>query len=319
MSAENVLQGVVGKVGEFYEWIADRLNDDAARAEVLVDLGLPPTIAVGQPFPQHQIKGINEYRKTISIETEVSAAHAQDLGKVLGLSSSKAAKLVVPEKNLANIRAYRDANDPSFDDFKKALGDIKEIFSTLTNFVKALDVEGIHNIPELVHRLIDILMVDYLRLHLVPYGPLIYWAAQPLGFIEEPITATIPHVVWSRIVTIFRSRGRRLDDEGQARIVSDSVFIPLAATLAILEIAGAKPSTTRQDDGDLSAIAIEPLYGWDPSPGSPTPLLDKMSERTLSVRFNWKERDLADPKKAVDKNGTVTFLFVPKSMVAPAC
>ena len=63
-------------------------------AEVLIDLGLPPTIAVGQPFPQHQVKGINEYRKTISIETEVSAAHAQDLGKVLGLSSSKAAKLV---------------------------------------------------------------------------------------------------------------------------------------------------------------------------------------------------------------------------------
>ena len=207
MSADNFLQGVVGKVGEFYEWIADRLNDDAARAEVLIDLGLPPTIAVGQAFPQHQIKGINEYRKTISIETEVSAAHAQDLGKVLGLSSSKAAKLVLPEKNLANIRAYRDANDPSFDDFKKALGDIKEIFTTLTNFVKALDVEGIHNIPELVHRLIDILMVDYLRLHLVPYGPLIYWAAQPLGFLEEPITATIPHVVWNRFVTIFKRRG----------------------------------------------------------------------------------------------------------------
>ncbi|MEP7304355.1 MAG: DUF6603 domain-containing protein [Acidobacteriota bacterium] len=311
MSAENFLQGVVGKVGEFYEWIADRLNDDAARAEVLIDLGLPPTIAVGQAFPQHQIKGINEYRKTISIETEVSAAHAQDLGKVLGLSSSKAAKLVVPEKNLANIRAYRDANDPSFDDFKKALGDIKECFTTLTNFVKALDVEGIHNIPELVHRLIDILMVDYLRLHLVPYGPLIYWAAQPLGFLEEPVTATIPHFVWSRFVTIFKPGGPRLDNEDQARASSDNVFIPIAATLAILELADVKPGTTRQDDGDLSAIAIEPLYGWDPSPGSPTPLLDKMSERTLSVRFNWKERDLLDPKKAVDKNGTVTLVFVP--------
>lgn len=312
MSAENVLQGIVGNIGEFYEWIADRLNDDAARAEVLVDLGLPPTIAVGQPFPQHQIKGINEYRKTISIETEVSAAHAQDLGKVLGLSSSKAAKLALPEKNLANIRAYRNARDPSFDDFEKALGDIKEVFTALTNFVKALDVEGIHNVPELVHRLLDILMVDYLRLHLVPYGPLIYWAAQPLGFLEEPVTATIPHVVWNRFVTIFRRRGWLLDDEDQARTMSDTVFIPTAATLVILGLVKVFPITSRQDDGDLSAIAIEPLYGWDPSPGSPTPLLDKMSERTLSVRLNWKERDLADPKKAIDKNGTLTFLFVPR-------
>jgi uncharacterized protein DUF6603 len=312
VSAENFLQGIVGRIGEFYEWLADRLNDDAARAEVLIDLGLPPNITVDQPFPQHQIKGINEYRKTISIETEVSTAHAQDLGKVLGLSSSNAAKLVLPEKNLANIRAYRDANDPSFDDFKKALGDIKEIFSTLTNFVKALDVEGIHNIPELVHRLIDILMVDYLRLHLVPYGPLIYWSAQPLGFLEEPVTATIPHVVWNRFVTIFRSRGWLLDDEDQARTLSDSVFVPLSATLVILGLAKVTQFTSQQDDGDLSTITIEPLYGWDPSPGSPTPVLDKMSERTLSVRFNWKERDLADPKKAVDKNGTLTFVFVPR-------
>ena len=312
MSAENILQTVVGKVGEFYEWLADRLNDDAARAEVLIDLGLPPNISVGQPFPQHQIKGINEYRKTISIETEVSAGHAQDLGKVLGLSSSKAAKLVLPEKNLANIRAYRDAKDPSFDDFKKALGDIKEVFTTLTNFVKALDVEGIHNIPELVHRLIDILMVDYLRLHFVPYGPLIYWSAQPLGFLEEPLTATIPHVVWSRLVTIFRKRGWQLDDEEQARTFSDNVFIPLAATLVILEFLGKTSSTSRKDDGDLSTLAIEPLYGWEPAPGSATPLLDKMSERTLSLRFNWKERDPADPKKAIDKNGTLTLLFVPK-------
>ena len=312
MSAENILQTVVGKVGEFYEWLADRLNDDAARAEVLIDLGLPPNISVGQPFPQHQIKGINEYRKTISIETEVSAGHAQDLGKVLGLSSSKAAKLVLPEKNLANIRAYRDAKDPSFDDFKKALVDIKELFTTLANFVKALDVEGIHNIPELVHRLIDILMVDYLRLHFVPYGPLIYWSAQLLGFLEEPLTATIPHVVWSRLVTIFRKRGWQLDDEEHARTFSDSVFIPLAAVLVFLEFLGKTSSTSRKDDGDLSTLAIEPLYGWEPAPGSATPLLDKMSERTLSLRFNWTERDPADPKKAIDKNGTLTLLFVPK-------
>jgi hypothetical protein len=59
VSADNFLQGAVGTIGEFYEWLADRLNDDAARAEVLIDLGLPPTIAVGQAFPQHQIKGIN--------------------------------------------------------------------------------------------------------------------------------------------------------------------------------------------------------------------------------------------------------------------
>lgn len=185
---------------------------------------------------------------------------------------------MLSEKNLANIRAYRDAKDPSFDDFKKALGDIKEVFATLTNFVKALDVESIHNIPELVHRLIDISMVDYLHLHF----PIIYWSAQPLGFLEEPLTATIPHVMWNRFVTIFRKRGWLLDDEEQARTFSDSVFISLAAVLVILEFEGLTSSTSPEDDGDLSTLAIEPLYGWEPAPGSATPLLDKMSERTLS-------------------------------------
>ena len=322
MSVENFLQGAVGKVGEFYEWLADRLNDDAARAEVLIDLGLPPTLTVGQPFPPHQIKGINEYRKTISIETEVSAGHAQDLGKVLGLSSSKAAKLVLPEKKLANLRTYRDAKDPSFDDFKKALDDIKEIFNAVVNFIKALDL----NLPsfkalEITHRLIDILAVDYLRLHSLttvkgrPLGPLIYWFAQALGFLEEPLSATIPHIVWNRFATIWKGRKDRawlLDTEEQARTLSDNVFIPLAAGLVILEFFGLTSSTSREGDGDLSTLAIEPLYGWEPAPGSATPLLDRISERTLSLRFNWMERSPTDPKKAVDKNGTLTLLFVPK-------
>ena len=128
---------------------------------MLVDLGLPPTITVGQPFPQHQIKGINDYRKTISIETEVSAAHAQDLGKVLGSRRARPRSWCCLRK-ISPTSAPIATRTIRVDDFKKALGDIKEIFTTLTNFVKALDVEGIHNIPELVHRLIDILMVDYL-------------------------------------------------------------------------------------------------------------------------------------------------------------
>ena len=136
-----LLTGHRGKIGEFYEWIADRLNDDAARAGVLVDLGLPPTIAVGQAFPQHQIKGINEYPKTISIETEVSAAHAQDSAGA-GALVEQGGEAGGAGKESRQLRAYRDASDPSFDDFKKALGDIKEIFTTLTNFVKALDVEA---------------------------------------------------------------------------------------------------------------------------------------------------------------------------------
>jgi hypothetical protein len=63
MSSVDFTQPIVGKIGDFYAWLADRLSDDAARSEVLIDLGLPPALAVGQPLPQHQIKGINEYRK----------------------------------------------------------------------------------------------------------------------------------------------------------------------------------------------------------------------------------------------------------------
>ena len=311
MSALSLVQAIVGGIGDFYAWVADRLNDDAAREEVLRDLGLPPNLAVGQPLPQHQLKGINDYRRTISIETEVATAAAQDLGKVLGLSSSKAAKLALPEKSLTNIRTFRDQADPSLDDFRKALGDVKDLFTGLSNFVEALDVEGIHNVGDLVHRLLDLLLVDYLRLHY----PLVYWLAQPIGFLEEPVTQVdLPKLVYSRLISIrnWFPGIWVLDNEVQARQFSDRFFLPIASTLVILGFLSKNKSVTRADDGDLSTVSVEPLYGWERAPGSNTPLADEISERTLSVRLSWLEEDPTPPRKVVEKHTTATFLFVPR-------
>jgi hypothetical protein len=311
LSEQNALQTAVGAIGDFYAWVADRLNDDAARSEVLIDLGLPPNIAVGQPLPQHQIKGINNYRTSINIETEVASAAAHDLGKVLGLSSSKSAKLVLPEKNLKGIRTFQNASNPSFDDFKKALADIKELFNTLADFIKALDVEGIHDKSELAHRLIDLLLVDYLRLHY----PLVYWLAQPIGFLGEPITSVdLPKLAWDRIVNFFDWIPEIwvMDNEVQARSFSDRFFLPISATLVILSFFSLEKSTKREEDGDLSTISIEPIYGWDRAPGSITPIADEISERTLSVRASWLERDPNQPGKSVERHVTLTMLFVPR-------
>jgi hypothetical protein len=311
VSAVNALQTVVGAIGDFYAWVADRLNDDAARSEVLIDLGLPPNIAVGQPLPQHQIKGINDYRKSINIETEVASAAAHDLGKVLGLASSKSAKLVLPEKNLNGIRTFQNASNPSFDDFTKALADTKELFNTLANFIKALDVEGIHDKSALAHRLIDLLLVDYLRLH----APLVYWLAQPIGFLEEPIASgDLPKLAWNRIVTLrdWFPGIWVMDNEPQARSFSDRFFLPISAALVFLSFLSLNKSTKRQEDGDLSTISIEPLYGWDRAPGSSTPAADEISERTLSIRGSWLERDPTPPGKSVERHVTMTMLFVPR-------
>ena len=311
MSAQNALQTAVGGIGDFYDWVADRLNDDAARAEVLIDLGLPPTITVGQPLPQHQIKGINDYRKTINIEAEVATAAAHDLGKALGLSSSKSAKLALPEKNLTAIRTYQKAADPSFDDFKKVLGDIKAIFSALANFVAALDVEGIHDKGELTHRLIDLLLVDYLRLHY----PLVYWWAQAIGFLEEPVaSADLPKLVWGRLISVrdWFPGLWIMDNEAQARGFSDRFFLPIVSTLVILSFLSKTKSTRRADDGDLSSVSIEPIYGWDRAPGSSTPLADEVSERALSIRLTWTEVTPGPVRKASEKHATVTLLFVPR-------
>ena len=316
MSALDFTQPIVGGIGDFYAWLADRLSDDAARSEVLIDLGLPATLAVGQPLPQHQIKGINEYRKTINVETEVSTAAAHDLGKALGLSSSKSAKLVLPQKNLANIRAYEKAAAPSFDDFKKVLGDLKELFTAVSNFVRALDIEGIHNLGELTHRVLDLLLIDYLRLHY----PLVYWIAQPIGFLEEPISqldppkvVDLPRLAWDRLVSIrdWFPQLWVLDNEVQARQFSDRFFLPLASGLVVLGFLSKSKSVDRQDDGDLSSIEIEPHYGWDGAPGSATPLADQISERTLSLRVTWREESSEPPRKIVERHTTVTLLFVP--------
>ena len=41
--AESTLQGLIGEIKEFLEWIKDTLEDDEARKSLLEDVGLEPT------------------------------------------------------------------------------------------------------------------------------------------------------------------------------------------------------------------------------------------------------------------------------------
>ena len=60
------LQSAVGKIGEFFQWLKDKMEDDQVRRETLLDLGLNPDKDAKLTFPTNSINNINEYQKSVN-------------------------------------------------------------------------------------------------------------------------------------------------------------------------------------------------------------------------------------------------------------
>ncbi|MFN0123865.1 MAG: DUF6603 domain-containing protein [Blastocatellia bacterium] len=329
MADRNFLQSVIGEIANVYEWVAEKLSDDATRAEILIDLALPPDHPVGQPFPRHTLEGINLYRQSIRVEDEVSASFARDFAKLLGIPGERTAKLVLPRRNLENLRKFENANDPGFDEFKAALGDLKELFNAVKSFVRALGVLDEANIELSVagvtQRLLEILTIDYLRVNY----PMVYWIAQPFAFIEEPLTAqTGARVFPGRILKFlffdgprryFHDMGFRLRDEADAKRWSDALFLPfvIAASYGPYVNFLGKTDERISDEGDIKSFEILANFGWDFAPGSITPIADLVADRTLSMRVRRRVRN-PETNVETDIKADLSAFLVPRDHGGPA-
>ena len=69
--AESTLQGLIGEIKEFLEWIKDTLEDDEARKALLEDVGLEPTDPPPKPnVPQDKLDSIGRYQQTVDADTQ---------------------------------------------------------------------------------------------------------------------------------------------------------------------------------------------------------------------------------------------------------
>ncbi|QGY44857.1 hypothetical protein GM418_14625 [Maribellus comscasis] len=135
MDNQGFLQSAVGKIGEFVEWLKEKMEDEQVRRDTLLDLGLDP-------------------------DTDT--------------------KLDIPEDSVNNINQYQKSINPDDVAFQSAVNDVKIIYSSLKEFIKAV-VDDPKDVDTYIWLFLELNTTNYIRLHY----PEFYWISQLLGFLAE--------------------------------------------------------------------------------------------------------------------------------------
>jgi hypothetical protein len=66
MDDQGFLQSAVGKIGEFFSWLKEKMQDEQVRRSTLLDLGLDPDKEVELQIPEDSLSNIDQYRKSVN-------------------------------------------------------------------------------------------------------------------------------------------------------------------------------------------------------------------------------------------------------------
>ncbi len=135
MDNPGFLQSAIGKIGEFFQWLKEKMEDDQVRRDTLLNLGLNP-------------------------DTD--------------------AKLDIPGDSISNISQYQKSVNPDEVAFQSAVNDVKIIYSSLKEFIKAV-IDDPNDVDTYIWLFLQVNTTNYVRLHY----PEFYWVSQLLGFLAE--------------------------------------------------------------------------------------------------------------------------------------
>ena len=254
--------------------------------------------------------------RRILFDPKACEAIASDLGL-------DASKLTPPPPESASIIAYREAagggDRVSKEVSLSVLADIFAVYDTLVSIGEAADEGGGEAAArEAAHRLVNLLLVNYVRLR----RPRLYKLGQLLGFVEEISSTNLSEKVYfDRIPALLKDTGGYIEDivgpldtEQDAKEWSDR-FFPLIA--GFLGWQGREEETHGKKQFLPDFFATKNIiYGWDAAPGSLTRSADELSGRTFSVAFEHRKQDAAAGGE-VESELDLTMLFVPRADGGP--
>jgi hypothetical protein len=68
MAEQGFLQSAVGKIGDFFSWLKEKMQDEQVRRSTLLDLGLDPDKEVELQIPEDSLSNIDQYRKSVDAD-----------------------------------------------------------------------------------------------------------------------------------------------------------------------------------------------------------------------------------------------------------
>jgi hypothetical protein len=108
MSAKSTLQQLIGKIGDFLEWVRDTLNDDAARRAIVADLGGDPDGLPPAPvYPATGLHSVKAYRDSADPDLEALFSAITDARSMYEALRPLAEAIAAKEGEMAADEALR--------------------------------------------------------------------------------------------------------------------------------------------------------------------------------------------------------------------
>jgi hypothetical protein len=230
---------------------------------------------------QERVDDLRELLEPIAMAVNDEAARREILAAV-GLDPAQASQpLVVPPTALASIDAYRQRApaDADLQAFVSLVQDITQVVQAVIDLLGMAAANDPNAPPgfaaeQAVGALLSSLALGAIRVE----QPGVYATIKALQLVEEQGVrfGGVVQLVFrtGEFFTELWGAASRLETDADAKRVSDvALFITGALLTGFLE-------------GDY-------VYGYDAGPGSPSPLADAASNRTLTMRFSGTTKDQA--------------------------
>lgn len=285
MSIDNLVQKAAGWLGGYFAWLKDSLESDTARRAVLADLGLDPD----RPPP-----------------------------------------LAVDDERISSIDAYRTNTDVDEQAFLSTWQDIVVVVDSIEAFIRAAGDGDEAVVKEALRQFLSLTSTEYIRLR----WPTLFFVAKLFGVVEDRLPTgfyaaadgVITTDVFTNLSALLEAPFEHIDrvfstpeDDAGARALADATLIPLAILLAYWDQTARQGVKLLGADAELPAHRV--LQGWDPAPGTTSPIGDHLAASMLSVSFSgldvgstvagalgatlaWVPRDAGGPGLFVSLNGS---------------
>ncbi len=104
MDDQGFLQSAVGKIGDFFSWLKEKMQDEQVRRSTLLDLGLDPDKEVGLQIPEDSLSNIDQYRKSVNPDDVAFQSAVNDV-KTLYTATKEFVKAILdnPTENPQDI------------------------------------------------------------------------------------------------------------------------------------------------------------------------------------------------------------------------
>jgi hypothetical protein len=221
----------------------------------------------------------------------------------LGLNPDADPDFKIPEESLANIDRFVNSVDPNLEAFLSLLEGILSIGDAIKAVLDAakFSPEDPIDTNSAAYLILSILAVNFVRLR----RPRIYWTARLVGLINETIR---PETFGPILNEEFSS----FSDVWSKITKLNFWFDRLGFVISIFFLLFAK-RIKRITHSEMAQV----FSGWDPSPGSTTPLADMISDRCVTLSLVGESQDETHTDN-LGARAVITLLPIPEEEGGPA-